>query len=477
MKKIPERWMVVVAVLLGTFTVILNNSMLNPAVPHFEKVFHASSVSTSWIITVYMVGMGMTMPLTGYLSEKLGKRRLYMTGLVLFAIASILGAFAWSLGSVIFFRAMQGIAGGTMMPLSMALIFEVFPRHQRGAAMGVWGIAGMVAPALGPTVGGFIIEQFSWKFLFLSNVPVAILAFIFSFIYLKSPSRNPDRKFDTKGFIAVTIGVGSILYSLGRMQTVDQLTNPVNLALIAFGMICLIVFGLMERRTEQPLLNLSLFKTTAFSLSVWISSVGKIGLFTTIFLVPYLIQNVYGLSPVVTGFVLFPSAIFSGIFMNIGGRVLDKKGPLFVVPFGLAITTIMMLSLGIVGLHTSILAIAFLMILRGTGQGLTNMPATTTGMNSIPDKMVAQGSSMNNVVGQVGSAFAIAFVSIFFGVRKAAFIAAGDSARVASLHAINEAFLIIAALMILTIPAGILLGKKFEQQERKRLKSRKPSTV
>lgn len=472
MKKVPNRWMVVVSVLLGTFTVILNNSMLNPAVPHFEKVFNADSVSTSWIITIYMVGMGMTMPLTGYLSEKIGKRRLYMTGLVLFAIASILGSMAWSLGSVIFFRATQGIAGGTMMPLSMALIFEVFPRNERGMAMGVWGLAGMVAPALGPTVGGFLIENLSWPFLFLSNVPAAILALIFSAIYLKSPSRNPDIKFDLKGFAAVTVGVGSILFALGRMKSVDQLINPVNFGLIAFGIAALIVFYLLEKRTEQPLLNLSLFRTTAFSLAVWISAIGKISLFTCIFLIPYLIQNVYGFSPLVTGFVLFPSAIFSGIFMNIGGRALDKRGPMFVVPVGLAVTTIMFFSLGSVGLHTSLAIIVLLMVLRGTGQGLTNMPATTTGMNSIPDRMVAQGSSMNNVVGQVGSAFAIAFISIFFQMRRTAFVAAGESDRVASLNAINEAFLIIAVVTILTIPAGLYLGKKVnEQNKRKKVAS------
>lgn len=460
--------MVVVAVLLGTFTVILNNSMLNPAVPQFQRIFDASAVSTSWIITVYMVGMGMTMPLTGFLSEKLGKKRLYMTGLVLFMIASVLGSMAWSLGSVIFFRAMQGIAGGTMMPLSMALIFEVFPRDKRGAAMGVWGIAGMVAPALGPTIGGVLIEKFSWPYLFLSNIPTAILALIFSAIYLRSPTRNPDIKFDKKGFVAVTLGVGSILFALGRMSSITQLTSPVNVSLIIFGVVCLITFFRFEQSTSQPLLNLSLFRTTVFSLSVWIASVGKIGLFVCIYLVPYLVQNVYGYSAIVTGFVLFPSAIFSGIFMNIGGRVLDKKGPMRVVPTGLIITTIMMLSLGIVGLHTSLWVIAFLMILRGTGMGLTNMPSMTTGMNAIPERMVAQGSSMNNVVGQVGSAFAIAFVSIFFGVRKATFIAAGDSARIAELHAINEAFLIVAAVTILTIPAGIFLGKKANDQEKRK---------
>lgn len=468
MKKVANRWMVVVSVLLGAFTVILNNSMLNPAVPHFEKVFGTESASTSWIITIYMVGMGMTMPLTGFLSEKFGKRRLYMTGLILFALASFLGSMAWSLGSVIFFRAMQGMAGGTMMPLSMALIFEVFPRNERGMAMGVWGIAGMVAPALGPTVGGFLIENLSWPFLFLSNIPFAITAFIFSAIYLQSPSRNPDIKFDLKGFVAVTVGVGTILFALGRMNTIDQLSNPVNFGLIALGLLSLLGFYRLEKKVQQPLLNLSLFRTTPFSLAVWVSAIGKVSLFSSTFLVPYLVQNVYGYSPLVTGFVLFPAAIFSGLFMNIGGRVLDKKGPMFVVPVGLAVTTIMFASLGVVGLHTSLGVIVFLMILRGTGQGLTNMPATTTGMNAIPDRMVAQGSSMNNVVGQIGSAFAIAFISIFFQMRRASYVATGASQQVASLHAINEAFLIIGTVAVLTIPAGIYLGIKDKEQNEKR---------
>ncbi|SES03348.1 Major Facilitator Superfamily protein [Salipaludibacillus aurantiacus] len=150
MAKIPEKWLVVITVLLGTFTIILNNSMLNPAVPHFMQVFDADAVATGWVITIFMVTMGMVMPLTGYLGDKFGKKQLYMSGLTLFLAGSVLGSLSWDLQSLIFFRGLQGIGGGVMMPLSMALIFEVFPKNERGLATGVWGIAAMMAPTIGP---------------------------------------------------------------------------------------------------------------------------------------------------------------------------------------------------------------------------------------------------------------------------------------------------------------------------------------
>src|SRR5699024_2503221 len=162
--------------------------------PYFRDIFDADEVAVSWVLTIFMVTMGMAMPLTGYLSEKIGKKNLFMIGLAMFVTGSLLGSMAWSLGSIIFFRAVQGVAGGVMIPLAMALIFEVFPRNQRGAAMGIYGIAAMVAPTIGPTLGGFIIEELSWPYLFLANVPTGVMGLIMSGIYLKKPARNPDKK-------------------------------------------------------------------------------------------------------------------------------------------------------------------------------------------------------------------------------------------------------------------------------------------
>lgn len=466
-KRIPEKWLVVISVLLGAFTMILNNSMMNPALPYFREIFDADEVAVSWVLTIFMVSQGMAMPLTGYLSEKLGKKNLFMAGLSLFVTGSLLGSLSWSLGSIIFFRAIQGAAGGVMIPLAMALIFEVFPKNERGKAMGVYGIAAMVAPAIGPTLGGFIIDYFPWRLLFLANVPTGVLGLIMSARYLKRPAKNPDKKFDMKGFVAVTLGVGSILLAFSRMQDINQLTNVVNLIAIVFGLVCLLLFGLFSKRTKDPLLKLSLFRIPPFALSVWISTVGTIGLFTSIFLLPFLVQSVYGHSGLVTGLVLIPSAALTGVFMNIGGRILDKKGATSVVPVGLGVTTLMMVLFFFVKADTPLWVIVLLMGLRGIGMGFTNMPANTTGLNAVSDDFVTQGSTMNNVVRRMGSALGVVFISVFFQLRKMNLVDAGETKQFAEMTAINEAYLIIGIMTLLTIPAGVLLGITAKRQNRK----------
>lgn len=465
-KRIPKKWLVVISVLLGAFTMILNNSMMNPALPYFRKIFDADEVSVSWVLTIFMVAMGMAMPLTGYFSEKIGKKNLFIMGLSVFITGSLLGSLSWDLGSIIFFRAVQGAAGGVMIPLAMALIFEVFPKYERGKAMGVYGIAAMVAPAIGPTLGGLIVDHFHWRWLFLANVPTGLLGLVMSVRYLEKPARNPDKKFDLLGFITVTLGVGSILLAFNRMQDLDQLTNPFNLFVVAFGLVCLALFVNVSKRKDDPLLELSLFRVAPFALSVWISTVGTIGLFTSIFLLPFLIQSVYGYSALVTGLVLIPSAALTGVFMNIGGRILDRKGPKAVVPFGLAITTIMMFMFFFVTVDTSLWVIVVLMALRGIGMGFTNMPSNTTGLNAVSDEFITQGSTINNVVRRMGSALGVVFISIYFQLRKMTLMDAGETRKIAEMSAINEAYLIIGIVTLLTIPAGIYIGITFNRQQR-----------
>lgn len=465
-KRIPKKWLVVISVLLGAFTMILNNSMMNPALPYFRKIFDADEVSVSWVLTIFMVAMGMAMPLTGYFSEKIGKKNLFIMGLSVFITGSLLGSLSWDLGSIIFFRAVQGAAGGVMIPLAMALIFEVFPKYERGKAMGVYGIAAMVAPAIGPTLGGLIVDHFHWRWLFLANVPTGLLGLVMSVRYLEKPARNPDKKFDLLGFITVTLGVGSILLAFNRMQDLDQLTNPFNLFVAAFGLVCLALFVNVSKRKDDPLLELSLFRVAPFALSVWISTVGTIGLFTSIFLLPFLIQSVYGYSALVTGLVLIPSAALTGVFMNIGGRILDRKGPKAVVPFGLAITTVMMFMFFFVTVDTSLWVIVVLMALRGIGMGFTNMPSNTTGLNAVSDEFITQGSTINNVVRRMGSALGVVFISIYFQLRKMTLMDAGETRKIAEMFAINEAYLIIGIVTLLTIPAGIYIGITFNRQQR-----------
>ncbi|NGP46518.1 multidrug efflux MFS transporter [Bacillaceae bacterium SIJ1] len=458
MKKVPHQWKVVITVLLGTFTVILNNSMLNPAIPEFRHIFNATPVAVGWIISIFMVGMGMTMPLTGFLSSKFGKKKVYMTGLAIFVIASFLGSLAWNLGSLVAFRGIQGVGGGMMMPLSMAFIFDAFPREQRGKAMGVWGVAAMVAPSIGPTLGGFLVEFANWHYLFLCNIPVGIIGFMAAQKYLKKESGDRERMFDVKGFVFVTVGVGLVMVVLSRVRSVAEALDPLNITLLIIGIISFIAFVLVERKTETPLLDVSLFRIPAYTISVWVTVSSSISLFAGIYLLPLLIQDVYGYNAVVTGLVLLPGAICTGIFMNVGGRLLDKSGPTKVVTVGLVIMAIAFMMLGQIEVATSMWFLVVLMGVRGVGNGLTNIPATTTGMNSIPDKDVAQGSAMNNVIRQISSAFAVVFASLYFQLRSNA-LEPSIGEKAAQLGAITEFFWITGFLLALTIPAGILLGR------------------
>lgn len=459
MKRIPDKWLVVITVLLGTFTMILNNSSLNPAIPHFMEIFDVDAVAVSWIITIFMVVMGITMPLTGYLGERFGKKRIYLLGLGIFITGSLLGSVSWDLTSVILFRALQGIGGGLMMPLSMVLIFEVFPKNERGMATGVWGIAIMMAPTIGPTIGGIIVELGSWSWLFLMNVPTGILGLVLGFFFLKSTTRNPSLRFDWMGFITVTIGVGAVLFALGRISDVADIRSPLNLTLLVVGLLCLMAFIWIEWNKEEPLLNVKIFKIQTYSLSTIVASVQGASLFTAFFMIPLLVQNVYGFNTIVTGLVFLPSALFTGIFMTIAGRQLDRNGPKRIVTIGLLVTGVSTLMLGMLDLHSPIWIVFVLMMFRGMGLGMSNMPATTAGLNAVPDKLISQGSAMNNVLRRMSSSTAIVLISIYFELRRSRLIADGQTLQEGSLQALNEGFIMVGLLSLLCVPAAIKLKK------------------
>ncbi|GEL06946.1 MDR family MFS transporter [Salisediminibacterium halotolerans] len=464
MQKIPDKWLVVITVLLGAFTVILNNSMLNPAVPHFMAVFQADAVAAGWVITVFMVTMGMAMPLTGYLADKYGKKQMYISGMALFISGSVFGSLSWDLSSLIMFRGLQGLGGGLIMPLSMALIFDAFPRNERGLATGIYGIAAMMAPTIGPTLGGVIIELAAWQWLFLMNIPIGAAGLLFAVRYLPQSRTVPEIRFDLPGFITVTAGVGAVLTALGRISELAHLMNPVNIGLVILGAGSIALFIRIETKQQQPLLDLSIFRIRAYTYSVWVAIIGSMSLFGGIFLIPLLIQNVYGYGAIMTGLVFLPAALLTGVFMTVGGRLLDKQGPTVVVTTGLTLLTLGTGLMGFLDMTTSLWLIFLLNAIRGVGMGLSNMPATTAGMNSIPEAFVSRGSAMNNVMRQMSSALGIVFVSVYFEVRRAQLMN-GESLLVeeASLAAINEGFIVLAVISLLSIPAGLLLGREYQK--------------
>jgi EmrB/QacA subfamily drug resistance transporter len=432
---LASRQLVVVTVLLGTLTVSLNNTALNPAVPQFMSAFGIGAATASWIITGFMLGMGMTMPATGFLGDRFGKKAVYLFGLVLFIGGSCVGALATAMSWVIAARCIQGIAGGLMIPLSLALIFEVYPKAQRGRITGWWGTAVMLAPAVGPAIGGLVVQFFDWHALFLINVPVGVLAAVVACYCLpqSAPERLPSvaPKFDWRGFALVTVGIGALLITL---------SGPFNLTVLAAALACLVWFVRAELTAPEPLLNVRIFGVRSYSVSVVLVVAQSIGMFGSLVLVPLFMQNVLGHGAALTGLALFATAVCSAAFTNVGGTLLDSKGPRGVVTVGLIVSALATLAFAFLDGHTSLLWIFGLMMARGVGIGLSYIPVTTAGLNAIPERLVTQGAAMNNILRRVAASVAVVLVSSYYELR-----APGATA-------IQEIFLAIGVLMLLAAP-------------------------
>lgn len=454
---------VVFTVMLGTVTVSLNNSALNPAVPVFMNTFDIGPLWAGWLITGFMLSMGVTLPLTGYLGARVGKRRLYLGGLAGFVVGSLMGAAAPSMAWVIVARCVQGIAGGLMIPLSLALIFEVYPKDQRGRATGWWGAAVMLAPALGPAVGGLLLTAFSWPVLFLMNVPVGVIGWLVGYRSLRSPADESVPPFDGLGFVLVSLGVGGLMLALSLLA--EATTTGPALALGMAAILCLVAFVRHQLRCDRPLLNLRLFAEPTYRLSVVIVVIQSLGIFATLLLLPILMQTVLAFSVLETSLVLVATAVMSSVFVKIGGHQLDRRGPRNVVSLGLVLTAVSTLALGQLPATVTLSTLLAWTMLRGVGMGLSYMPVTTAGLNTIPDAQVAQATAMNNMLRRVTAGLAIVLISLYFEARRLALLNEGWALEIAGLRATNDVFTVIGLMLLAAVPLALRLPDRPARSE------------
>lgn len=447
--RVTPRWLVVLNVLLGTLTVSLNNSSLNPALPAFMDAFAIGPLLATWLVAAFMVSMGMIMPLTSFLSQRVGRKRLYLWGLGLFVGGSLLGAQADSIALVIAARVVQGVASGLMIPLSLTIIFSVYAKGERGRVTGLWGAAVMLAPALGPLCGSLLLEGFGWRSLFLMNVPIGLLALLLGIFVLPAGAAAERNPFDLAGYLLIAGGIGLLMVAIGRLHNAQALLDPLNLGLLLAALLCLVAFVRLELRLAAPLLDLRLFALRGYRLSVIIAVVQSVGMFECLVLLPLLVQLVLGHGPIWTGLALLCTALFASLFGHFGGSWLDRHGPRGVVSCGLLLTGAATLALGLLGAQASIGLVFVLMMLRGAGLGLSYMPVTTAGLDALPEAMVTQGAAMNNISRRLLSSLAIVLASLWLEWRLA-----GEAGQAASLAAISEVFLATGVLILLALPCA-----------------------
>ena len=410
-KGLLNSWLALGVVVIGTFMSILDSSIVNIALPKMMSVFGMPLDDAKWIITAYSLTLGAIIPLTGYLQDIFGSKKVYMFALGMFSIGSLLCGFAWSGGTMIAFRILQALGGGMIMPVGMSIIYSLFPREKIGLALGYWGIAAMAAPAIGPTLGGFIIENMDWRMIFNVNVPIGVVGVLLAGILLKGSKKKPIKSFDIIGFFSVTIGLVSVLYVLGEGSSIDW-SKMENAILMTLGILSLILFVVNELTHPNPLLDLRVLKLFDFSISLIITSVLTLALMGSAYILPMFLQNIRGYTAMETGLIMLPSALVMGVLMPISGKMFDKMGAKPLVIPGLIILGISSYELSnTINANTSKEYIILVTCIRSIGLGLAMMPISTAGMNAVKTELVSRASALNNTIRQVAGALSVTIMS------------------------------------------------------------------
>ncbi len=420
MKGMSYKWIVASVVIFGVFMVLLDTTIVNIAIPRLQNAFGAGLTDVSWVATGYTLAEGVGIPLTPFFSAYLGNKRFYLLILALFTVGSALCGLAWSLTALIAFRILQGMAGASMIPMSITLLYSEFPPEERGTAMGALGLPLLVAPTLGPTVGGYIVTFVDWRVLFYINVPIGILGVLLASIFLHDSRPEGGRYFDVPGFLCSSVGLASLLYAFSSAGT-DGWSSATVFTFLMIGLGSLVIFVVVELLTidngKQPLLDLRVFRSISFTGGNLALLTTIFALFGALFLTPLYLQNLRGLSAYAAGLVLLPQALGSAVSSAIGGRLVDKVGIKAVVIPGLAILCMALWGFAHLTLETSFAMFQLLLIMRGLGQGLVGQPVIVSALAEIKPAQLSQASSINSVVRSVSSALAVALVSTLVATR------------------------------------------------------------
>lgn len=417
---IPEqsyKWWALAVTIIGGFMSILDTSIVNIAVPKMMAVFAVDTDQAQWILTAYMLTMGVIQPATGYFCDVYGTRRMYLLSLAIFTIGSVLCGIAWSNDSMILFRVIQAIGGGLIIPVTMSIVYFVFPPKERNMAMGIWGISAMVAPAVGPTLSGYLVEYWDWRLIFTINLPIGLLGYVLAALVLKETPVSHEHKLDVGGLITSALGLFCLLLALSE-GTDEGWSSAYIISLFYIAFVSLALFVVIELRHDNPIIDLTLFSNWNFTLSMLVIFIGTIGLFGGIFLIPLFMENLRGYTAMQTGILMFPAALTAGLMMPIAAKLADKFGAKPVAVIGMFLLGLGSLPFQYIDLDTGYSTILFVMVVRGLGLGLFMMPVTVLGMNTVPLNKISRASSLNNAIRQISGSLGIAVLTTVIQDRQ-----------------------------------------------------------
>ncbi|WP_438447643.1 MDR family MFS transporter [Gorillibacterium sp. sgz5001074] len=417
--KLPEVrfWPIMVALFFGSFVSMLATSTINIALPVLTKDFNTTLSTIQWTLTGFMLAMGTFAPVTGYFGERFSYKRVYLVALAGFTLVSVFCALSNDVTWLIAFRTLQGVFGGVIVPSAMAVIYQVIPREKQPVAIGIWAASAMLAPALGPTFAGWLLEHVSWHWLFWINVPFGLIAILMVQLFMPYYRMSIPKSFDLVGFVTVIVASSSLLVGLSQGHSWGW-SSVKTVTLFVVGAVFLALFIWRELTTETPLLNLRVLKNNRYTLTLIISIILTISLYSGMLLTPVFLQNVQGVTPLDTGLILLPSSLVMAFAMPIVGKLYTKLGARPLITTGILLVAAGTLPLSWLSVHASHSFMLWCMVVRNLGISLTMMPVSNAGMEEIPPHMSGHASSLNNWIRNVFGSFAIAVFTTMMATRS-----------------------------------------------------------
>jgi drug resistance transporter, EmrB/QacA subfamily len=414
------KWFLLGNIMFGTFMAVLDATVVNTGLPKIMASFGVGIDKIEWVITAYMLAMAVMLPTSGWLADRFGYKRMYFLGLLLFTTGSFLCGLSHDENMLIISRVIQGLGAGTLQPLGLAIITREFPVKQRGLAIGFWGIAAAASVSFGPSIGGFIIDNFSWQLIFFINIPIGILAMFFTIIIQAEYKHPLKRKFDLIGFISITIFLPLSLYTLSQGNAATNSEGwhtPYILLFAAISAIALAVFITTELTADDPIIDLRLLGNHNFGLAALIMIFFSIGMFGSTFLMPVYLQNSMGYTALQAGSVFLPVGIIQGFLAPISGRISDKLNPKIPIFIGVILMAFSFYLNSKLSFLSEIKAIMVSLYVRGVGMGFMFTALSTIALIEIPREKMAQASGISNSVRQLGGSLGVAILATLLTTR------------------------------------------------------------
>ena len=403
-------WLIAVSVMFATFMEVLDTTVVNVSLPHIAGSLSVSIDEATWALTSYLVANAIILPMTGWLASMFGRKRLLMLSVVGFTVSSFLCGLAPTLGTLIAFRILQGATGGALQPLSQAVLLEAFPPQDRGKAMGFWGLGIVVAPILGPVLGGWLTDSYSWRWVFYINIPVGIASIVMTKMFIFDPPylRRDNRSIDYWGIGMLAVGIGALQILLDKGQEEDWFASHFMTALAVISAVSLIALVIHELTTDNPVVDLRVFRARSYAVGVFLMTVVGFVLYGSMVLLPIMLQTLLGYPPLQAGIAMAPRGIGSFFMMPLTGLMTGRFDPRKLLSAGLTIGGMTLLWLSQLNLQAGYWDIFWPQLIQGVGMSLLFVPLTTVAMDPIPRERMGYATSLFNLMRNIGGSVGIA---------------------------------------------------------------------